>query len=160
MEAEILDERGSRAYGTQVCPGLALIRDGNGPRAFETLLRYRGALLAELLRSLKALNALQAETAKARMLEAKAASAPEADPTPVLVFPSKRTWQADPAPAGSRAPRSARPTSPSTGQANADARPNQPERRGSPGDSERGSRSRRCSCRGPRGRSRRCGRFP
>ncbi|MGH6899447.1 MAG: hypothetical protein ACREJ5_23335 [Geminicoccaceae bacterium] len=42
-------------------PGLALIRDGNGTRSFETLLRYRGAATAELMRSLRTLKALQAE---------------------------------------------------------------------------------------------------
>jgi hypothetical protein len=41
-------------------PGLALIRDGNGTRSFETLLRYRGAALAELMRALRLLDALQA----------------------------------------------------------------------------------------------------
>jgi hypothetical protein len=43
--------------------GLALIRDGNGPRAFDTLLRYRGGTLAELWRALRTLKALQAERA-------------------------------------------------------------------------------------------------
>jgi hypothetical protein len=43
--------------------GLALIRDGNGPRAFDTLLRYRGTTLAELWRALRTLKALQAEEA-------------------------------------------------------------------------------------------------
>ncbi|HEX5078951.1 MAG TPA: hypothetical protein VFV80_07330 [Geminicoccaceae bacterium] len=43
--------------------GLALIRDGNGARAFDTLLRYRGAAQAELCRALRLLNALQAERA-------------------------------------------------------------------------------------------------
>jgi hypothetical protein len=41
--------------------GLALIRDGNGARSFDTLLRYRGATLAELWRALRTLKALQAE---------------------------------------------------------------------------------------------------
>ena len=41
--------------------GLALIRDGNGTRAVETVLRYRGAALAEFLRALRTLQALQAE---------------------------------------------------------------------------------------------------
>jgi hypothetical protein len=40
--------------------GLALIRDGNGTRSFETLLRYRGAAMAEFLRALRTLKALQA----------------------------------------------------------------------------------------------------
>ena len=45
--------------------GLALIRDGNGARAFDTLLRYRGTALAELWRALRLLKALQAEQARA-----------------------------------------------------------------------------------------------
>jgi hypothetical protein len=44
-------------------PGLALIRDGNGTRSFETLLRYRGAAMAEFWRALRALKGLQAEQA-------------------------------------------------------------------------------------------------
>ena len=43
--------------------GLALIRDCNGARAFDTLLRYRGGALAELWRALRTLTALQAEQA-------------------------------------------------------------------------------------------------
>jgi hypothetical protein len=43
--------------------GLALVRDGNGTRSFETLLRYRGAAMAEFTRALRALKALQAENA-------------------------------------------------------------------------------------------------
>ena len=42
-------------------PGLALIRDGHSSRAFETLVRYRGAAMAEFLRCLRTLQALQAE---------------------------------------------------------------------------------------------------
>ena len=42
---------------------MALIRDGNGTRSFETLLRYRGAAMAEFWRALKTLKALQAEAA-------------------------------------------------------------------------------------------------
>ena len=37
--------------------------DGNGPRSFETLLRYRGAAMAEFWRALRTLKALQAEEA-------------------------------------------------------------------------------------------------
>jgi hypothetical protein len=40
--------------------GLTLIRDGNGTRSFETLMRYRGAAMAEFLRALRTLKALQA----------------------------------------------------------------------------------------------------
>jgi hypothetical protein len=41
--------------------GLALMRDGNGTRSFDTVMRYRGAATAELMRALKTLQALQAE---------------------------------------------------------------------------------------------------
>jgi hypothetical protein len=47
-------------------PGLALIRDGNGPRICDTLLRYRGAAMAEFWRALRTLEALQAEQAALR----------------------------------------------------------------------------------------------
>jgi hypothetical protein len=140
MEAEILDERGSRAYGDQVCPGLALIRDANGPRAFETLLRYRGALLAELLRSLRALKALQSEARKAPPARAETApgcQAPaprnEADPSPVLIFESGRTRERTAAaPANPRPARSATPTSPPTEDAKTEVPTNEPEPRTKP----------------------------
>jgi hypothetical protein len=45
--------------------GLALIRDGNGTRSFETLMRYRNAAMAEFMRALRTLKALQAEEAMA-----------------------------------------------------------------------------------------------
>jgi hypothetical protein len=59
LEVEVL---AVRRYGDADL-GLALIRDGNGTRSFDTLLRYRGAALAELMRSLRTLKALQAEPA-------------------------------------------------------------------------------------------------
>jgi hypothetical protein len=68
MEAEVLAEGRFRDGGL----GLALIRDGNGARVLPTLLRYRGAALAELMRCLRTLQALQAET--------RAASLPAAPP--------------------------------------------------------------------------------
>jgi hypothetical protein len=54
--------------------GRALIRDGNGARAFDMLLRYRAAAQAEFSRALRLLKALQAE-APAR--EPAPASPPE-----------------------------------------------------------------------------------
>jgi hypothetical protein len=57
IEIELFEERRSADGGL----GLALIRDGNGPRSFETLLRYRGAAMAEFWRALRTLKALQAE---------------------------------------------------------------------------------------------------
>jgi hypothetical protein len=64
--------------------GLAVIRDGNGTRSFETLLRYRGAAMAEFWRALHTLKALQAEQAAAAgtALEAHPLDAhPQAQPT-------------------------------------------------------------------------------
>ena len=58
--------------------GAALIRDGHGPRAIDTLLRYRGSVLAELFRALAALKALQAE---GRMPESVATILPPAGRT-------------------------------------------------------------------------------
>ena len=55
IEAELFEERCYADGGA----GLALIRDGNGTRSFETLLRYRGAAMAEFWRALRTLKALQ-----------------------------------------------------------------------------------------------------
>ena len=59
LEVELFEERGY----CNANPDLALIRDGNGTRSFETLLRYRGAAMAEFWRALKTLKSLQAEQA-------------------------------------------------------------------------------------------------
>jgi hypothetical protein len=61
LEAEVLE---SRSYDG-ANPGVALIRDGNGTRSVETLLRYRGAAMAEFMRALRTLKELQAEQAAA-----------------------------------------------------------------------------------------------
>jgi hypothetical protein len=61
--------------------GLALIRDGNGTRSFETLLRYRGGALAEFWRALKTLKALQAEQAAMALQEAVPAPLQSIRPT-------------------------------------------------------------------------------
>ena len=70
LEAEVLEFRSYEGANA----GLALIRDGNGMRSFETLLRYRGAAMAEFWRALKTLKALQAEQA----LQAEAREAGQA----------------------------------------------------------------------------------
>jgi hypothetical protein len=72
LEAEVL---AVRRYGDADL-GLALIRDGNGTRSFDTLLRYRGTALAELMRSLRTLKALQAEQAARPVRAAALAEAP------------------------------------------------------------------------------------
>jgi hypothetical protein len=57
LEVELFERR----HVAEVGVGLALIRDGNGTRSVETVLRYRGAAQAELTRALRTLKALQAE---------------------------------------------------------------------------------------------------
>ena len=64
IEIELFEERRVASGGL----GLALIRDGNGARSFETLLRYRGAAMAEFWRALRTLKALQAEQASGRAI--------------------------------------------------------------------------------------------
>jgi hypothetical protein len=59
IEAELFEER--RWDDGDL--GLALIRDGNGTRSFETLMRYRSAAMAEFTRALRTLKALQAKQA-------------------------------------------------------------------------------------------------
>ena len=73
IEAELFARQMDGPFGEGDL-GLALIRDGNGARAFDTLLRYRGAAQAELSRALRMLKALQAEAAPA------ATSPPPASP--------------------------------------------------------------------------------
>ncbi|MEM7023361.1 MAG: hypothetical protein AAF637_12335, partial [Pseudomonadota bacterium] len=55
IEVEIFAENALPDGG----PGLAMIRDSNRARAFETLVRYRGGTMAEFWRSLRTLKALQ-----------------------------------------------------------------------------------------------------
>jgi hypothetical protein len=57
LEVEVIEVRSYGGAG----PGLALMRDGNGTRSIETLMRYRASAMAELTRSLRTLKALQAE---------------------------------------------------------------------------------------------------
>ena len=91
MEVELFEERRWEDAGV----GMALIRDGNGTRSFETLLRYRGAAMAEFWRALKTLKALQAEQAAVLEQAAGADLAPElpvtqlAAPAPVRAQPSR-----------------------------------------------------------------------
>jgi hypothetical protein len=57
LEVELFKERHLQGHGL----GLALIRDGNCTRSFETLVRYRGAAMAEFWRALRTLEAFQPE---------------------------------------------------------------------------------------------------
>jgi hypothetical protein len=65
--------------------GLALIRDGNGARAFDVLLRYRGAAQAEFARALRLLKALQVEAAQAAAPRRRALAQVEAAPEQALL---------------------------------------------------------------------------
>jgi hypothetical protein len=138
-----------RSWGADANPGIALIRDGNGSRSFETLLRYRGAAMAEFWRALKTLKALQAEQAAANepalaarpvdvrpkaqptrpaprppLAHARQPSEPERSPRPRLDY-----VMPDPAAPGRTLHEPAAPwlpNEPETGPAPRGARPNQP----------------------------------
>ena len=84
MEVELFEERRWEDAGV----GMALIRDGNGTRSFETLMRYRSAAMAEFWRALKTLKALQAE-AGADGVEMRAGIA--VAPAPVRAQPPRPT---------------------------------------------------------------------
>lgn len=109
LEAEVFEVRGYGGAGL----GVTLIRDGNATRSIETLMRYRGAATAELMRSLRTLKTLQAEAAK-RAADNKPAPAPE---------PSADRAAADAPRAGRAEPgrNASTPEPPAT--------PNEPERR-------------------------------
>ena len=91
LEVELFEER----HVPTGSLGLALIRDGNGTRSFETLLRYRGAAQAELWRALRMLKALQAEPAAT-------AAARGAGPAAVLMLQPKGRTAAAPLRAATR----------------------------------------------------------
>ncbi len=83
MEAEVLEFRSYEDANA----GLALIRDGNATRSFDTLMRYRSAAMAEFWRALATLKALQAEQAEEQAAGATMetrASRPAARVAPVL----------------------------------------------------------------------------
>jgi hypothetical protein len=70
IEIELLEYRMDRDGDL----ALALIRDGNGTRSFDTLMRYRGSAQAEFYKALRTLKALQAE---ARQTEAASSAQPD-----------------------------------------------------------------------------------
>ena len=90
MEVEVFE---FRSY-EDAKAGLALIRDGNATRSFDTLMRYRSAAMAEFWRALKTLKALQAEQARARAAGRRRSRlavpvAQLAAPAPVRARPSR-----------------------------------------------------------------------
>jgi hypothetical protein len=86
LEVELFAERAYDAAG----PALALIRDGNGTRSFETLLRYRAAAMAEFWRALRTLKMLQAEQAtNLKAAQVVAATPRRRAPAPVPNEPAR-----------------------------------------------------------------------
>jgi hypothetical protein len=100
IEAELIEENRAPSGGL----GLALIRDGNSTRSLETLIRYRGAALAELMRCLRPLQALQAEmraeqrAAPARRRRGRPIVPARDRKTPALTAPRSAAPPARPAP--------------------------------------------------------------
>jgi hypothetical protein len=91
-------ERDERGLGRL---GLALVRDGNGSRSFDTLLRYRGSAMAELWHPLRALKALQAEAPDEACEvheDAPAPPAPPQDAPPIEPEARENPGEIEPAP--------------------------------------------------------------
>ena len=134
LEVELFEERG---YGN-ASPGLALIRDGNGTRSFETLLRYRGAAMAEFWRALKTLKALQAEQRAMAQQRAVPAAAPRLRP-PLVRRPQPNEPERPSAPAPERL-ECAPPDGPAPGvlhEPPAACLPNEPRSQAQPDEPER-----------------------
>ena len=72
--------------------GLTLVRDGNGTRSVETIMRYRTSALLELTRALRTLQGLQAAAAAA----ARAATTTRAPARPAVVGQTPRLRPARP----------------------------------------------------------------
>ena len=128
MEVELLDRHVTLDPRERASsPGVALIRDGHGPRAFDTLLRYRGAVQAEFWRALRALYALQAGDPVPAALAAG----------PARLAKPRPGQPAEPAAAADRqAPHPPEPAGPPRDRS-AGADPNEPESRRNPGESTR-----------------------
>jgi hypothetical protein len=99
LEAELF----AHNMGDTTSFGLALVRDCNRARAFDTLLRYRGTTLAELWRSLRTLKALQAEAVDQVAAHEEAAAAQPVTPrgrgVEMRNEPETRRIAGEPAPA-------------------------------------------------------------
>ena len=117
IEADLFEER---RYGADAGPGLALIRDGNGTRSFETLLRYRGAAMAEFSRALRTLRALQAEARTHAATRIEASRRPQAVGPALAAVPLEQPTAPE-----------KKPNEPKSG--GNPAKPGQPRGKGSPG---------------------------
>jgi hypothetical protein len=90
MERDLLDEES----GPDGDLGLALTRDGHGARVVPTLLRYRGAAMAEFLRLLRTLEALQARAPARAVLDEAT------EPTPPMPNPDEPELRGNPCDSG------------------------------------------------------------
>jgi hypothetical protein len=133
LEAELFAENQLAGWSL----GHAMIRDCNGARSFDTLLRYRGGTLAELWRALRTLKALQAEQAAAPAIAPEPRLLAEPHETPIEPEcretpgdSARRRAESEPAPA----PAAILPAVIPCDQASARTKlPDQPESCGNPG---------------------------
>jgi hypothetical protein len=88
IESELFEFR----QGGEDNLALALIRDGNGTRSFETLMRYRGSALAEFYRALRTLKELQGEAEGERPAAPEQPNEPKprANPEKIASVPTER----------------------------------------------------------------------
>jgi hypothetical protein len=127
IEIELLEERMDRDGDL----ALALIRDGNGTRSFDTLMRYRGRAQAEFYKALRTLKALQAE---ARRTEAASSAQPDTPDSRGNLGESERPRPAENGSAGEATVAQARSCHPLPGRPSAGrALPDEPESRGDAG---------------------------
>jgi hypothetical protein len=127
IEIELLEYRMDRDGDL----ALALIRDGNGTRSFDTLMRYRGSAQAEFYKALRTLKALQAE---ARQTEAASSAQPDKPDSRGNRGESEPPRPAENGSAGEAAVAQARSRHPSPGRRSAGrALPDEPEAGGNAG---------------------------
>ena len=131
LEAELFEE--NHLEGGSL--GHALIRDCNGARSFDTLLRYRGGTLAELWRALRTLKTLQAERQEARPQPtvARARLLPEPHETPIEPEARKNPRETASGAAGGKVVATVAPALPEEPRVHGQ-KPIEPETRGNPGE--------------------------
>jgi hypothetical protein len=123
IEAELFARQMKDPFGDGDL-GLALIRDGNGARAFDTLLRYRGAAQAELFRTLRTLHALQGEAAApSRRARPQPEATPDAAPVRSPELPNNPEARGNPGQARAAAPTPDAVAEPATPSEDAPAAP-------------------------------------
>jgi hypothetical protein len=118
IEIELLEFRMDRDGDL----ALALIRDGNGTRSIDTLMRYRGRAQAEFYRALRTLKALQAEASPSVQPDEPESRGNAGKSAPRRPAENESAGEATPAPRD-------RPRHASPGRRSARALPSEPESR-------------------------------